>query len=302
MSTSVYPPISPDDLIKEEEASLERELEWLLTSLQGTLISLKSGLQECDTLLAPREPGSTLVLSSLRSECLKGFVTRVGTRIIKGDIHLRLPSLPPPRGSPSYRLMLSSSPMAPSFALQQLSSVRNLINQSLDIVDVSLWTGSANDANFISGQLRLLFDNLTEAKVALNGWDMHAKWWQDPVDEQTFEPPLPSNVAFHLFIYEAALHLTLRTLEPANQPPSESFSGLNLRDRLAAAIGVTKKPDHDEAEEVFTYRGQEVRVKDRVRVESQDPSLMAIMAKLSALEHSVALSRKALSIVMGEDE
>lgn len=35
-------------------------------------------------LLAPDEPGSTLVLSSLRSECVKGFVTRLGTRLVKG--------------------------------------------------------------------------------------------------------------------------------------------------------------------------------------------------------------------------
>lgn len=35
-------------------------------------------------LLAPVEPGSTLVLSSLRSESVKGFVTRIGTKIVKG--------------------------------------------------------------------------------------------------------------------------------------------------------------------------------------------------------------------------
>ena len=45
---------------------------------------LKEGLEECVALLAPREPGSTLVLSSLRSESVKGFVTRVGTKLVKG--------------------------------------------------------------------------------------------------------------------------------------------------------------------------------------------------------------------------
>jgi hypothetical protein len=45
---------------------------------------LKEGLQECSVLLAPQEPGSTLVLSSLRSENVKGFVTRVGTKVVKG--------------------------------------------------------------------------------------------------------------------------------------------------------------------------------------------------------------------------
>lgn len=107
MSAAVWPPISPAQLIKEEEDSLVTfpptlplymkinpqispnkvqacELEWLLNTLQETLASLKSGLEECVALLAPQEPGSTLALSSLRSESVKGFVTRVGTRVVKG--------------------------------------------------------------------------------------------------------------------------------------------------------------------------------------------------------------------------
>ena len=53
---------------------------------------------------------------------------------------------------------------------------------------------------------------------------------------------------------------------------------------------------------MFVYRGQDVKVREKVRVESQDPSLMAVMAKLSALEHSVGVARRSLSIVMGLDE
>ncbi len=59
-------------------------MQWLLESLQDSLALLKEGLEECVALLAPKEPGSTLVLSSLRSESVKGFVTRVGTKIVKG--------------------------------------------------------------------------------------------------------------------------------------------------------------------------------------------------------------------------
>lgn len=84
MSTSIWPPIAPAQFHKEEQASTARELEWLLESLQETLASLKSGLEECIALLAPQEPGSTLVVSSPRSDSLKGFVTRIGTRIVRG--------------------------------------------------------------------------------------------------------------------------------------------------------------------------------------------------------------------------
>jgi hypothetical protein len=42
-------------------------------------------------------------------------------------------------------------------------------------------------------------------------------------------------------------------------------------------------------------------VKEKVRVESQDPSLISAMAKLAALEHTVELGRRALHVVMGKE-
>ena len=68
-----------------------KELAWLLEYLQETLESFKEGLEECRRLLAPTEPGSTLAMSSVRSEQVKGYVNRVGTEVVKG---VGLPSLP----------------------------------------------------------------------------------------------------------------------------------------------------------------------------------------------------------------
>lgn len=61
-----------------------RELEWLLDELHETLRELKHGLEDCYALLAPIDPGSTLVLTTPRKEDVKGHITRVGTRIVKG--------------------------------------------------------------------------------------------------------------------------------------------------------------------------------------------------------------------------
>ncbi|KAF2176180.1 hypothetical protein K469DRAFT_35247 [Zopfia rhizophila CBS 207.26] len=302
MSTAVWPPINPDQLAKEQAASQARELEWLLVQLRETLQSLKAGLEECAALLAPNENGSTLVLSSVRSESLKGLVNRVGTRIVKGNVKLRLSSLPPPRGSTSYELTISSAPQAPTLIIQQLTTVRTLINACLDVIDVTVWTGDATNANFVAGQLRLLHDNIQEAKQSLKGYsDVQLPWWESPIDEKIFEPPLPPNVSFHLSIFDAALLLEVRTLEVQN-PGDDSHSGFSIRDRLAVALGGARLPVHDEADRTFTYRGQEVRVKEKIRVESQDPALISAMAKLNALEHSVSLSRKALNMVMDRDE
>lgn len=313
MSTLVWPPINDADLNKEVESSSARELEWLLSALQETLTSLKAGLEECAALLAPTEPGSTLVLSSLRSENLKGYITRLGGRIVKGDIQLRLPSLPPPRGQPAYKLSVSSQPTAPTIVLEQLTTTRTLINACLDVVDTTRWTGDATNANFISGQMKLLHDNIQEAKAALKGGTDGQKvkaWHEEPLDPNIFDPPLPANVSFHLSIAEAALLLHVRTLEAAfpitgtNTPLSTSggsYTGFSLRERLATALIGGRPAFHDEAHEVFAYRGQEVRVRDKVRVESQDPSLISAMAKLGALEHNVAMSRRSLGVVMGQD-
>ena len=121
---------------------------------------------------------------------------------------------------------------------------------------------------------------------------------------QIFDPPLPPTVSFHLSIAEASLLLQLRTLQVMNPGTPTSFttdslSGLSLRQRLGLAA---RLPEHDESDQVFLYRGQEVRVREKVRVESQDPSLIAVMAKLSALEHGVSVARRSLSIVMGVNE
>lgn len=131
------------------------------------------------------------------------------------------------------------------------------------------------------------------------GDDRHSSWYQNPVDENVFEPPLPPMLSFHLSIYEAGLLLEVRTLEPASA--ARQHSNLSFREQLAVALGGVRPPSHDEADETFTYKEQEVRVREKVRVESQDPSLMAALVKFNALERTVGLALKALDILMGKE-
>ncbi|KAF1947281.1 hypothetical protein EJ02DRAFT_139291 [Clathrospora elynae] len=303
MSTAVWPPIEDAHLAEEQAASQARELEWLLTQLRETLQSLKAGLEDCAALLAPSENGSTLVLSSVRSESLKGLITRIGTRITKGSVKLRLASLPPPKGAVAYDLAISSAPHAPTLVVPQLTSIRTSINSCLDVIDVATWGGDATNANFVEGQLQLLHDHILEARSALKGHsDLQLPWWEHPVDGKTFDPPLPANVSFHLFVFDAALVLEIRTLEPQSAGGQSSLTGFSLRDSFASALGGTRPPAHDEVDRTFKFKGQDVRVKEKIRVESQDPALISASAKLNALGHSVMLSRKALNIVMGREE
>lgn len=304
MSASVWPPIAADRLKKEEDESIARELAWLLESLQETLAQLKLGLEECYALLAPIEPGSTLVMSSPRSESVKGHITRIGTRIVKGTLYLRLRTYP--------QITLTLSPTSGGLPLQPLTTLRNILNQALDCVDITRWTGDRHSAPFISSQLHLLHSLILEALALLKGPPLlqpqnptpgstpphiapqaSSAWCEDPPGSDIFEPPLPSSLALDLSLSDSSLVLTVRTLEPANAQP-------NLGERLAFAIGAQRRLEHDEMDEVFEYRGGEVRVKEKVRVEgSADPSLLSLGAKLGALERTVQLSRISLGVVAG---
>ncbi|GAB1209901.1 hypothetical protein APSETT445_008689 [Aspergillus pseudonomiae] len=226
---------------------------------------------------------------------------------MSSDIQLRLGSLAPARGSPTTRLCLSNSPGAPELVLHQLVSVRDLVNQSLDVVDVSTWTGDPLNASFIYGQLRLLYETLSEARQMLKGESdqVRGKWWETSALEDMFDPPLPPNLSFHLSIADSALVLYLRTLEsstPTHTPTAFatdiSLTGFNLRDRLFG----TRHRGHDEVGDLFTWKGDEVKVREKIRVESQDPSLMAVMAKLTALQHEVMKWISALKVLMGNED
>ena len=77
-------------------------------------------------------------------------------------------------------------------------------------------------------------------------------------------------------------------------------TAFNIRHQLAIALGAPPRcaPSHEEAGGTFTFHGQQVRVRERVRVESQDPSLMAALAKLAVLEHTIMLNKCALDVLV----
>lgn len=101
------------------------------------------------------------------------------------NVKLRLSSLPPPRGSPTYDLTISTAPHGPELVIKQLTAVKAAINNSLDVIDVTTWTGDAKNADFVAGQMKLLQDNIQEARQALKGYsDVQMPWWEDPIDEK----------------------------------------------------------------------------------------------------------------------
>lgn len=267
-------------------------------------------------------PGKKSLISFSLAETCSVNLPAFSLTNIPQDIQLRLHTLPPPRTLPSYPLHLQNP-----FPLPQLSTLLTLLNQSLDIIDISTWTGDPHNAFFIAGQLRLLADTINEARQVLKGGEdvVGGRWWEDnaggesvgfappcpPTNNtlsnllQAFSPAPPPHLSVSLSILDAALVLHLRTLAPVTpdslSPSSSataSLTGFSLRHRLGLA---PRSPPHDELERLFAWKGEQVRVREKVRVESQDPSLISVMAKLSALGHGVAVWRRALAVVMGEE-
>jgi hypothetical protein len=188
--------------------------------------------------------------------------------------------------------------------LPPLTNLRNLLNQCLDAVDITLFTGprpgdgassTPEAAQFLSSQLRLLQGLLAEAYSTLRGpvalgASPTPETWLDKQLPSAFEPPLPESLSLDFGIQDASLILLVRALQPADAVPS-------LQSRFLTAFA-PRHAEHDEWDRTFDYGGKEVRVREKVRVEAADPVLMSVMSKLAALEHAVGMGRVGLSAVM----
>ncbi|ORY54744.1 RAVE subunit 2/Rogdi [Pseudomassariella vexata] len=320
MSVAIWPPIAPEQLKIEEDATQARELNWLLTNLHTTLRTLKTSLEETYALLAPIDPGSTLVVSTPRHETVKGHITRVGTRLIKGNIAVKLRTQPP------FTLTLDAAHVV---HVPELTTLNTLLTQSIDLL--ALCVSERPDPRFLRDQLRLLADYLSEAvglvkgKEPGEGSQADTRWTSCSVPPECFNPPLDGSMSVYFTLQDAALVMYLRALEPADAP-------VNFGTKLALAIGTARRLEHDEADRVFGYcpegldegagsvsrerapagargggmgkgRGTEIQVfvREKVRIESADPSLMSLSSKLGALGSVLALARRNLAVVMGED-
>ncbi len=194
---------------------------------------------------------------------------------------------------------------------------------------------------FIAAQLRLLSQSLAEASSLLKGPALTAadpSWTTRSVPPSHFTPSITHTTAnaapqlsVHFAIQDSCLVLWLRSLEPADAP-------VNFGTKLALVIGTARRLEHDEAERVFGFccsdeqeqkellqasRGSarasgadrepaplggtrekkevEVYVREKVRVETADPSLLSMAAKLTALGRTLATARRNLAAVMGEE-
>jgi hypothetical protein len=149
--------------------------------------------------------------------CLKN--NGVNIYELKQTLHLRLKTLP------IHPLTLSLTPASP-LILPALTTLRNLLNQSLDCVDITRWTGDRHSASFISSQLRLLHGIILEALSLLSPpgpsdptppptWCLGSS-----ADERHWGEAVPGNLSVDLSLRDSSLLLTVRVLEDAQAVPN----------------------------------------------------------------------------------
>ncbi|KAK5991293.1 hypothetical protein PT974_09573 [Cladobotryum mycophilum] len=323
MSFDIWPPISPEDLRIKAAQVQERELSWITERTIVVCQELRHGLEDCYALLAPTDPGSTLVMSTPRNEKVKGTITRVGTRIIKGSLGLQLRMIPP------QMLTLSQSYNIPIHALDDLH-IR--LTESIDLLGLIL-SGPDDDsmsprpdAQSLSSALRLLADSITSSIALLKGPSLvepQTSWTTESVPRAHFSPPLSPNFSFYITIQECSIVVWLRVLEPLDAP-------VHFGMKLGLAIGTVRRLEHDEMDTIFKYKHsgdnrsdtmrhpanhafepksvsaplssrdyEDVHVREKVRVESADPNLISLHAKLGYLGVMLGQARRNLAAVMG---
>ncbi|KAF4822154.1 hypothetical protein CGCSCA5_v002844 [Colletotrichum siamense] len=335
MSIAIWPPVAPDQLALKTEETLtkmliridpkKRELEWIVNETHTILSDIRHGLQDCYALLAPIDPGSTLVMSTQRNERVKGTVTRVGTRIVKGAVNLQLKTLP------SQTIALDPSH---PIHIAALETIHTHLTECIDLLSLTSTPKPSSNPSQLAAQLRILHASLTESSALLRGPPLNASdpaWQSDSCPPVHFAPPLGPNISVHFSLQESSLVLWLRALEPVDAPPS-------FGTKLGLALGTVRRLEHDEMDRPFRFAyssvtdggekhkhggahprsGQssvsglgtpssngepnEVYVREKVRVESlPDPNLMSLSAKLVALGHTLAGARRNLAAVMGEE-
>lgn len=258
---------SEAELVELEARTLELERDWLfLHILPRAVASIREGLSECSDLL--QNANITLPISSRETECLKGIMTRQGSQLIKGDLLVKMNRL-------TLRLTI---PKGKQIHLQQIEDVKSLVHYSMESLAHDLYQDTARR---VVGDVLL---NLTQAYDALSKHPNSNTFPLSTVDSDTLRPELPQNVALDLYIQEASLVSEIRTLQTRG---TENFFH-NLRKSVPQETGG-----------FFRFRGEDVKVLEHVRVESQDPALIAISAKLTALKHNVEEVQKKLNATQG---
>lgn len=225
---------------------------------------------------------------------------------------------------PAHTLSLSHSD---AIHIHALDSLHTHLTQAIDLLSITL--SKPQDPSSLASTLALLADSLTDSAALLKGpplTEADPGWQAASCPAYHFQPAPGPNLSFYIGLQESSIILWLRALEPVDAP-------VHFGTKLGLAIGTFRRLEHDEMDTIFKYNTkgsdsgesrprsarhtpeprstpplfgngrdiQEVYVREKVRVESADPSLISLQSKLGFLSHMLGQARRNLSAVMGVD-
>lgn len=226
---------------------------------------------------------------------------------------------------PALALSLSQTS---AIHIQALDTIHTLLTQSIDMLGLTLHKDRAADVQSLASNLTVLSESLSECTKLLKGPPLTSSdpgWRLASVPPEQFSPALGPNLSLHFSLQESCVVLWLRALEPVHAP-------VHFGTKLGLAIGTVRRLEHDEMDIVFKYnplgsvdadckrtvarhptggmskpplrpsRLEDVYVREKVRVESADPSLISLYSKLGHLNNVLDQARNNLTAVMGLEQ
>ncbi|CAH1768363.1 1316_t:CDS:10, partial [Entrophospora sp. SA101] len=257
---------SENHILQKERDILAKELDWLLNSqIPGLLESLNKGLKKCELLIKSPEnydflSTSTLAISSINTDTLKGFVTLDGSDIIKGELQIKLPSYN--RGN-FIKVTINSNK---SYFIEQLGDAQNYIALALDELNTSKRTSTKENACQL---LEKIFKYIQNSHVSLNHTNEERLFPYKICDSRIFNS-LPEDLVVQFHVEGSYIITSVYLLQYHLSLPQQKHGSL---------LGISKQ-----SPKVCKYKDKYVSILDEVVVKSLDPKLEELMENIKKLE------------------
>lgn len=259
-----------------EEQVREKEKKWVLNEVcEEVQTSVKDGLEECLGRLCEKHSGFKLVVSSSKSEAVKGTITRAGAAIDQVDLTVKLPSITTHDKQPLTIRLNSGSELA----LTQVVDAANYVTEALQAVTTCF---DKQHNPLVRVQTSAVLSYIRNAINTLKSPPSTIVYPLHVTDTSLFIDLSP-NIVVDVYVSDSSLITDIRAVEYFDTHNDKFFS-------------MFKK--HHSSSSTIPYNNRKVIEHERIRVASQDPNLISVTAKLTALEQHLETIRRKLDICL----
>lgn len=247
-----------------EQEALAREVQWLLSDIKSELKGeLLDAINTCQDLLSNKNDELKIVMSSTKSEVLKGLVTRNGAWISHCDIYVKCSSLTKKKKQP---ICVS---LAEPYILVQLQEASMQVAEAATCIEhLDDNVDNPNEQSRLA--LLQCLNSIKGARRSLYAPDPSTIFPHSGPNRQLFKDLDNVNISVDFYIADSNIVTDLRTFEVAHNHDSMFLPSI--------FAPKTSPPPR------VMYNGQEVIEHERIIVGNQDPTLISAVTKLTALE------------------